>query len=175
MWGQSEIQVAITVVNYIFFFIRSFSQWHIRKKTNCITVRNCMKRIKHIKPSRQQIWKHCILNSSTTNWMIIVRCKVEMCLQETVKVASPFSDDFQLIYADPDQNLFLKMKNLLSSLWHKVNITGDAADSSDFSGSLEQGVVLLDYLWWSEFDVKACCLVIMMYMCVQFHMLWICV
>ena len=38
------------------------------------------------------------------------------------------------------------MKEQLSLLWHKVNISGEAADSSDFSGRLEEGVVLLDYL-----------------------------
>lgn len=36
------------------------------------------------------------------------------------------------------------MKELLSFWWPKVNITGEAADSFYFS--LEQGVVLLDYL-----------------------------
>ena len=47
------------------------------------------------------------------------------------------------------------MKELLSSPWHKVNTTSEAADSSDISGRLELGVVLLDYLWWSELDVIA--------------------
>ena len=35
-----------------------------------------------------------------------------------------------------------------------------AADSSDFSERREQGAVLLDYLWWSELDSVASCLLV---------------
>lgn len=71
--------------------------------------------------------------------------------------------DFLLIYADRN----LLMKNLLLSLWHKVIITDDAADSSALRGRLVQGVVLIDCLWWSDVDVITCSLVFIMCRCRQ--------